>query len=254
MRDSLPALVLALTLLISCSKTSVPLKSHSLESLESAKLEVDDLDFKILSARSRVKYQDQATDFRATANIRMRKDSLIWFSLSSSIGIEAVRVIITQDSILIMDRLKKTYFGYNFESLSEEFNFPIQFDLVQALILGKMIYPRTEEDKFDRQKGHIVVKQQKEQISIDNFIDKKTFRLDQVEFAQNAKSNTMSLGYANFKMIDDYVFPFASRVQVSYADQGNILNTQIEINYNKVEFDGKPLRFPFSIPSKYKPK
>ena len=256
MRSSFAATVGAISLcfLVSCAKKSIPLSSGSAESIETAGLNSSEMDFSYLSSRARVKYQDQVTNFSATANIRMLKDSLIWFSLSSSIGIEAVRGVISRDSILIMDRLKKTYFGYNFESLSTEFNFPLEFGLVQAMLLGKMFQPISDTDQVKKEKGYLVLHQQNGTMSVENYIDKKSYRLHKVEFSQNPKPNTLSLEFANFKLIQDIIFPFASRVKVNYADKGNILNTLIEINYNKVQFEDKPLKFPFSIPSKYELK
>lgn len=222
--------------------------------MDTARLNIAELDFSYLSARSRVKYQDQATDFTATANIRMLKDSIVWFSLSSSIGIEAVRGIISRDTILVMDRLKKTYFGYNFESLSTEFNFPLTFDMVQAVLLGKMSGPVAENHMIKKEKGYLVLTQQNGSMVVDNFIDKKTLVLKKVKFSQDPKPNNMSVEFANFKQVDDILFPHANRVKVDYADQGNILNTVIDINYSKVLLEDEPLKFPFSIPSKYEPK
>ena len=256
MNNSLPAHIVALSifLLASCTQKSIPISSESAESIETARLDIAELDFTYMAARSRVKYADQATNFTATANIRMLKDSLIWFSLSSSIGIEAIRGIISKDSILIMDRLKKTYFGYNFESLSTEFNFPLTFGMVQAMLLGKMSGPIGDNDMVKKEKGYLVLQQKNGSISVDNFIDKKTFLLIKVLFSQEPKANSLSLEFANFKPVGNILFPHANQIKVDYADKGNILNTIIVINYSKVLFEEKLLKFPFSIPSKYEPK
>ncbi len=240
--------------LASCTPKSLPVSSESGQTIETASLDIAELDFTYLSTRSRVKYQDQATSFTATANIRMLKDSLIWFSLSSSIGIEAIRGIISQDSVLIMDRLKKTYFGYNFEKLGAEFNFPLDFTLVQAMLLGKMSKPIAENDLLRKDKGYLVLQQNNGSMSVENFIDKKSFLLKRVEISQNPKPNKLSMEFANFKPVSEILFPHANRIKVNYADDGNILNNIIEINYNRVLFEDEKLKFPFGIPSKYELK
>ena len=44
------------------------------------------------------------------ANIHLIKDSLIWVSLRTSLGIEVIRSVITKDSISYINRIDKSYF------------------------------------------------------------------------------------------------------------------------------------------------
>ena len=42
-------------------------------------------------------------------NLRIRKDSAIWISITPLLGIEAARVLINRDSLMILDRVHKTF-------------------------------------------------------------------------------------------------------------------------------------------------
>ena len=76
---------------------------------ESATLEINEFDYDYLKAKAKFRYNDGKEDLKATANFRIKKDSLIWMSISASLGIEAARVMINKDSMAIMDRLNKQY-------------------------------------------------------------------------------------------------------------------------------------------------
>ena len=65
------------------------------------------VDFEWLSFKARVDYTGDKRSENFTANIRMRKDSVIWASITSLMGIEVARLLITKDSVEVLDRLKK---------------------------------------------------------------------------------------------------------------------------------------------------
>ena len=43
-------------------------------------------------------------------NIRLVKDSIMIIGIQSAMGVEAIRIYLGQDSILVMNRLKRTYY------------------------------------------------------------------------------------------------------------------------------------------------
>ena len=54
-------------------------------------------------------------------SIRVRKDSLIWASVTAPFGIELFRAVITRDSIYYINRTNKTYFIKPITNISELF-------------------------------------------------------------------------------------------------------------------------------------
>jgi hypothetical protein len=74
-------------------------------------------------------------------NIRMKKDSIIWLSVTG-VGLEVARGIITPDSIVFMDKIHKDYFVFNYEQLSKQYNFDLNFALLQSVIIGNLPFER----------------------------------------------------------------------------------------------------------------
>jgi len=99
------------------------------------KLDAKDLDVEWLSAKANINFKDEQQRIKFNANIRMRKDSIIWMNIKK-LSVEAFRVLITQDSIFIIDRLEKKYYTHGLDFVEEKFNFPGQFQALQTAILG----------------------------------------------------------------------------------------------------------------------
>ena len=70
-----------------------------------------------------------------SGQIRMRKDSIVWFSVTATMGVEALRAKISNDSIWILNRLEKTYLAEPLDTVSAQLGIPLSLPLVQTLLL-----------------------------------------------------------------------------------------------------------------------
>lgn len=77
-------------------------------------------EFDYLNTRTKIQYRDEDRNVSTSANIRIKKDSIIWMSLTPLFGIEVARALVTQDSLVLMNRLNKEYMVYDFKNLSEK--------------------------------------------------------------------------------------------------------------------------------------
>ena len=126
-------MLLAIPLIIGgCSKK---LSDITWNFLDRDKLEIREVDFDYFSGKAKINYKDDEYDVKAKANIRIKKDSAIWISFSA-IGIQGARCMISQDSITIMNMVKKEYYVFNYDSLSKQFNFEVNYDAIQSAALG----------------------------------------------------------------------------------------------------------------------
>ena len=63
-----------------------------------------------LSLNTKINIEKEGQNTVVKANIRVKKDSIIWISLKAPLGIEVLRTMISPDSIFFMNRMDKTYF------------------------------------------------------------------------------------------------------------------------------------------------
>src|SRR5258708_21624741 len=99
------------------------------------------IDFQTFSSKMKVHYEGgDGKDYEFNAFIHIKKDSLIWLSINLGLGIEAFRVLITPDSVKILDKLKKVARLRSVSYLQEEIHLPIDFRTLQDLLIGNPIY------------------------------------------------------------------------------------------------------------------
>lgn len=70
-----------------------------------------------------------------SGQMRIRKDSIVWFSITATMGVEALRVKVSNDSIWMLNRLEKTYLAEPLDTVSAQLGTPLSLPLVQTLLL-----------------------------------------------------------------------------------------------------------------------
>ena len=90
--------------LSSCKKDFIPMQSSIVKMDD---FEVDEIEYKYLSTKSKFKYKNENQLINATLNTRIERDTKIWFSIRVALGVEAARGLITKDELTIIDRVNK---------------------------------------------------------------------------------------------------------------------------------------------------
>lgn len=222
--------------------------------IEEARTNVAEIDFKYLTAKSKLSFKSKTQDIsNANLNLRVRKDSAIWISISK-VGIEAMRALITRDSVAIMDKLEHRYAIYDFPTLSRQFDFDMNFDLLQALIVGNLPLPKRPAQKIRKERDYLLLRQSAGKVLVENYIGENDRKLKRLMVTEQPTKNALRLDYEDFNALNNFLFPYSSLVTLDYKSQadGQFYQTLIQIKHSKVELLDKDPGFPFTIPPKYK--
>lgn len=241
------------SLFFSCKRQKVSLAVSVDEATE---FSVQEIDFLWFSSKAKVHFKDSFNDLNVTVNFRIKKDSVIWMSVSPALGIEAARCMITADSIFIMDKINNNYYSYALDYLSERFNVRMGLKEIQAMLMGNLLFPQAAQDKIreDKSAGLWLLTQHKENILADNYIACSTKCLDKVSMRENSLNSHLLIKYDNFAPLGEYLFPFTNFISINYSEGEASQQTDISISHGKAEFPDKALSFPFNVPKKYESK
>lgn len=253
--------------LFSCSparKTlKVPVKKETAEFLVQ-KLKENELHYSWLSAKFSADYENNGKENSFSGQIRIRKDSLIWISLTPLLGIEAVRLIITRDSVKMINRLNDTYFTGDYNLINKFLDANIDYDLLQAFLLGNDL-GNYESEKFracvedgryklangERKKMNGLNKNSSENQRVflhDIWLDPVSFKITRASIKETGKENTrLESAYGPFETVDNQILPLKSDYTISAAH-----TIRVNVEFSKINLD-KPQQFPFKIPSNYTP-
>jgi hypothetical protein len=211
---------------------------------------IEEIDFEYFHGKARINFRDEKKEKDVKANIRIRKDSVIWMDISV-VGVSGARALVNHDSLTIRSNVDKEYFVFEFAELSKRFNFEINYRIVQAALLGNLLYDKRPEDKVTADGTFTVLEQMVGTTLIKNYINTASTKLERIELKEQSTSNSLTIQYSNFQNVGTKVFPFNGVIQILYKTSAGIINNSITFEYNKAEVGDRELRFPFNIPRKY---
>lgn len=240
-------LVIGTLLLQSCSKKISVFRRNT----PAENLKVETLKFDYLTIKSKVTFKEPHKTTNATALIRMKKDSVIWFNLSGALGVQGVRGIVTKDSVKILNKVEKKYYPYDFTQVSKEFDFQIDFDLIQAILVGDMPKPLNNKNSVKNSGKQYIVKQNIDNYHITNYINRENMKLEEVNVTEKDTDNSLKLLYKDFRSMNEQGIPYSIFAALIHHNEFGELETQLTIDHSKVEASDKPIKFPFTVPKKY---
>ncbi len=238
-----------------------PLKVEGIDYLFN-QLKLNELNFKYFSAKFNLDYKVDKKKTEFKGQIRIEKDSMIWISFSPALGIEAARMLITNDSVKFINRINKTYFVGDYKYLNEFLETNIDYDVLQALIIGNDL-SHYENGKFrahidnlqyklstaSRAKLKKFVKKDETEpvVFIQNiWLSAENFKITQLSLKEIKKQNKkLEANYSKFSDVGNQLFP----KEVDFALQAD-KKIDVNVKYSKITIDDE-LNFPFSISDKY---
>lgn len=249
----------------SCSSTKkIEKQTTQLKAVDSVFLAMKDHEFKYdwFQGKFGASYKSEDKKQNFSGQFRIRKDSVIWISIYAVMNIEVFRIIIRQDSVFMLNRLKKTYYSRNIEFLNEQLGTDVDFDILQSLLIGSD-FDYYENNKFtlstndkqyklstiSRQKLKLYVNTQEdmEKVLVQNmWVSRSNFKIQQQSVRQVKNPNKKVVArYQDFREVGTQEFPYHTIFKLIGE---KIINLDVE--YKSIIID-KPLTFPFKISKKY---
>lgn len=216
-----------------------------------ARIDSNRIRFETFSARVKVDYRDSKDknlDFNAF--IRMRRDSVVWVSVIAALGVEAFRVLIRPDSVMIMDKIEKTIKYATVSDLQQITQLPFDFTTLQQLIAGNPLYMDGELQTFREEAGLVSMFLSGDRFRhLAHFLRPDlTLNDSRLEDADPLRKRSANLDYEAYADIAGRRFAGLRRIRLS--DQQTV---DLKLEFRQVEFD-TPQSYPFSIPRNYKLK
>ncbi|MGO3109507.1 MAG: DUF4292 domain-containing protein [Sphingobacterium sp.] len=220
--------------------------SAGAESIRS--FEMNNLDFHTFSGRAKTKIQMNKRERDVTLNIRIDRDKAIWISVTAILGVEVARVLITPDSVKIINRLQGEYLKKPFSYVYNYVNPGVTFTTLQDLLLANVSSQllRASNVQVASAQDEFIVVGIKDQLSFQYRIntDNRPFNfiLEEVEGMSNLEAY-----YANYISTEGYNFPQNMALDIA----GENMSIGAKLNFDRVRFNA-PVEMPFTVSERYK--
>lgn len=208
------------------------------------------IDFKTFSAKIKVDYEDnkgKQPDFIAKVDIV--KDSAIKVSITATlINLEVFRILITQDSVILVNKREKEVQYRSIDFLQETTQIPFDFFTMQDMLIGNPVFTDSNILSFRRTENTYLVGMVGEffkhllTLSADNKLMQHS-KLDDTDVTRN---RTADITYSDYETKDNIIFSTYRDITVSEKTRLNI-----QMKYKQWEFN-KELSITFNVPKNYK--
>lgn len=207
------------------------------------------INFTSFSAKVNIDYEDDAgKKYDVNAVMRMYEDSAVWISANAVLGIEALRVLITKDSVKLLDKLNKTYSVRSMDYLQEVTSLPLDLKTVQDLLIGNPVYLDSNIIAYsnsDNSVSLLSVGEWFKNLLTVNSRDKSLQR-SKLDDADIIRNRTADLSYSDYERKKDIEFSTKRRINISEKKKLDIKLEFKQFNFNE------EVSFPFSVPKNYK--
>ncbi len=208
------------------------------------------IDFKTFSAKVKFDYQGANDENHATANIRIRKDSIIWVSITGPLNIEGIRMIVTKDSVKLINYSDRTVEYRSVNYLQDLVQVPLNFYDLQDFIVGNPIFVDSNVVSYKATTNGLQVlmigKVFKNLVTLENTGFKVIHsKLDDVDPMRN---RTCDITFSDYKL-QGYI-SFATTREITVAEKSKL---DINLDFKQYSFN-QPETFPFTVSRKFKKK
>ena len=193
----------------------------------------------------------RGNSFSVNGSLRIRKDSAIMVSIQPFLGMEVGRVFVTQDSLMVIDRIHKRYFKSGFDEVVKKSDVGLNYNVFQAIFTESLFAydnPQAPQSDFKEGKvGDLIMLQYSKDGVMQEFIVNNEYRVQQASVMSDKTSHTLHWSYSKFNALENgFIFPHQIKFQTSDGKSPK----NLDIDYKKVELD-KKLVFDSSVPSSY---
>lgn len=221
---------------------AAPAYNGPVDSLKRAQLQFTTLNFR---AKGTITVDNKAND--ATLVVRIAKDKIIWASVSATIAqIEIARVLITPDSVRIINRAMEEYVAQPFSYLQRYTGKDLSFGTLQALLTASALPGSADAATVERKNGTTVFSGKLGALLFQHTTG-AGYRIDRTALKNAQTAQLLNATYTFSGDTGLQGLPAAAVLQSS-APGGSVA---AELTYSRVELN-RPLETPFSIPRKYK--
>lgn len=203
-----------------------------------------------------------------TINMRARKDSAIWLSISK-LGIEGARALITKDSVKLIQHIPDNkYFKGDYAYLNKLLQAELDFEMVQAVLFGNSVefYEderyRSSVDTRSCEYLMSTIRKRRLRRAIQGSRELKepvqsiwlkpdNNKISRIFFFDADPNRTFEARFDKFTAVDSTgLLPMLMKYDIKAEGAAGEKRVTINIEYVKITLS-KPQTFPFNIPSGY---
>jgi hypothetical protein len=197
--------------------------------------------------------------------LKIRRDSCIWVA-ALPLGIEAARIIATQNEAGLINYLKKNYFLGGYDLLSSQIGYPVNYDMLQAALTGSALFIadknsyQLEDDRkngyyfspYDRNTFEKITEGRANPTDGAPTVQALWFNESNSLVSKNvmydvAGKRYLEVNYSNYQAVGKDMIPALVDIQIKTPKETAVFT----IEYSKIDANVMEMDYPFNVPESY---
>ncbi len=176
-----------------------------------------------------IEFNSEGETVNLLATLKYQKEGRYLISIRTKNGVEVVRILLANDSLLANDRINnKIYRG---STLYLESKYGISFGAL-PVILGDYIYNKNEKESIiDCNSGMVEIYKSEGNRRIEFLINCRFKKVERAKFNSESGEDIIEVRLGNFTRSGDYLYPGTSLITDSKS------KSEIKIEIKKIEFN-----------------
>ncbi|MEP6465377.1 MAG: DUF4292 domain-containing protein [Parafilimonas sp.] len=204
------------------------------------------INFTTFYGRAKANFNSPQASGNATVYIKMKKDSAIWISITGPLNIEGARILVTPDSVKIINKLDGTLQLSSIARLRQITKLPLTFSDFQNIILGKALL-NNDTLHYNVKQDSVIVASGNDVLKYFYSFTKNNFLLGQsnIETVNNASPIIANIYYNNYNEVNNINFSASRDIAISGS-----ASASLQLNFKEYNFN-QPQSFVFTISKNY---
>jgi len=199
------------------------------------------IDYDWFSTRVKVEYSDNNLSQDFTAAVRMRRDSALWISLQGPFGIEGGRILITRDSIFVINKLSNEYLRQPISYMSKVM--PIQTNLpeLQDFIMGAYLLFKHAAPNYRGMEDSLhIIRAESPEFLYQSALNPQNYTLAKSVLTDKMLSQQMNITFTGYSQEEGKPFSNERSIDIKQGSK----NLNLHLVFTKIKVN-EVLSFPF---------
>lgn len=227
---------------------------HTIASLRAAETSFDNFYTRFSGTASL-----EGNQYSISGHMRMKKDSAIFISIAPLLGIEIARVLLTPDSVKIVNRIENTFFVGDYRFIHSFLNTYVDFYMLQALFVGNDFSHFSYENfTLSNDKNKLLLQSNDRRppgrgmrnISFQQnlWLNNQNFNIEENLLYEPLTRRSLRARYVSRAKVDEQTVP--QELLLIFTEPG--MRASLNLRYSRTSLAlGRPISF--SIPNNYSP-
>lgn len=203
-------------------------------------------EYQYISAKGRIVLEESDGKLtKGTINIRAKKDSVVWFSITPGLGVEALRGMVTEEKMRIKDRINGDDINVSFVEMLDRYGLKLDLSLIQNILFANVPQEFSYRDRLLRSGKYFELTQVREGIRYHSRISTAHGKV--VELTSNTLDDmgAFMASYPTFENVNGQPFPNKMLLKLSFNSAEGLQNAIIHLEFSRIDYLSEPVSFPF---------